>query len=182
LSALAPERTSTPLGPVQAPDERHSVATAKSAITDSQTAIHSKAHRKPGTHVRSFPVPSASTEAAPPVSAKSAAAAPGSADSAAAAPLSPTQTPAMSTQLLPAYPSDPNRSVEQGVTQVQVSTSAAGAITDCHVVEPSGSLRLDASACSLVQRNWQGPPLTRSSQRASGAIIVSVIWNLRAAK
>jgi TonB family protein len=88
----------------------------------------------------------------------------------------------VSTPLLSPYPFDTNRSVEQGVTQVQVAISVAGAITDCHVVESSGSLRLDTSACSLVQRNWQGPPPTRNSQRASDATIVSVIWNLAAAK
>ena len=182
LSALAPERTSTSLGPVQAPDGRKSVATEKSAITESQTTVRSTAHKTPATHMGRSPVPSASPVVASPASAKSVAAAPGSADSAAATPLSPTQTAAMNTQFLSTYPPDTNRSVEQGVTQVQVSSSTAGAITDCRVVESSGSLRLDASACSLVQRNWQGPPLSRSSQRASGAIIVSVIWNLKAAK
>ena len=183
LSALAPERTSTPLGLVNALDGRQSVVAKKSVTADYQAAPHPKAHISPGTQVKRLPVPTASTEAAPPVSAESAAVAPGNAGSAAVAPsFSKTWSVGKSTQLLPTYPSDTNRSVEQGVTQVQVSSSAAGVFTDCRVIESSGSLGLDASACSLVQRNWQAPPITRSSQPASGVVIVSVIWNLRAAK
>ena len=182
ISALAPERTSTPLEPVQALDRRAPVVAKKAVITDYQTARHFNAHKSPKAQVGSLPVPSASTEAAPPVSPKSGAGPPGDVGSAAAAPLSPKPVVGISTQLLPTYPSDTNRSVDQGVTQVQVSTSAAGTIMDCHVVETSGSLRLDASACSFVQRNWQGPPPTSDNQRASGSTTVSVIWNLRAAK
>jgi outer membrane biosynthesis protein TonB len=180
--ALAPERKSTPLGQTKSSDRRRSVATAKSVISNSQTAMQYRLDTSLRTHVRRSPVPTVRTEVASQVSVKSSAPAPGGADSASAAPLPAVPTAAMSTQLSPAYSPDADRPVEPGVTQVQVSTSAAGTITDCRVVESSGSPKMDASACSLLQRNWQGPRDARSSQDASSATIVSVIWNSRAAK
>jgi TonB family protein len=184
LSAPAPERAGTALGPVQAADGRESVVKARSAIAESQITVQSTAHKKPATHLRRSPIPSGSTEAVPPVSARSASAAPGVADSEArsAASIASTSMAAMSTQPLPTYPTDTNRSVELGITHVQVSISAAGAITDCRVVGTSGSPRLDASACSMVQRNWQLPPPMRNSQPTSGMTNVSVVWDLGAAK
>jgi outer membrane biosynthesis protein TonB len=180
--ALAPERKSTPVGKTKSSDRRPSVATAKSIISNSQTAMQYRSRTRLGTHVRRFPVATVRTQVASQVAVKSSAPAPGGSDSASAAPLSAIPTATMSTQLSPAYSPDANRPVELGVTQVQVSTSTAGTITDCRVVESSGSLKLDASACSLLQRNWQGPPDARSSQGASGATNVSVIWNSKAAK
>ena len=184
LSAPAPERARPALGLLQAVGGQHSVAPAKSAITDSQAAMRSTTHKTPVTDVGSSPRPGASTEAASSVSAKSADAAPGGADSEAvsATSFSSTRMVATSGQLLPNRPNDTNRAVDQGITQVHVSISAGGAITDCHVVETSGSPGLDASACSLVQRYWQWPPHMHNSQPASGATNVSVIWNLAAAK
>ena len=184
LSALTPGRVEATFGPVHAAEGRGSVATAKSAIPNSQAAVRSTAHKTPATYMRSSPVPSASTGAAPPQSANSAAAAPGVADSeaASAVSLNSTRMTAISTLPLPTNTTDTYRTVEQGITQVQVSISATGAITDCRVVKTSGSPRLDASACTLVQRNWQGPPLMGTSPPASGATNVSVIWNLGAAK
>ena len=185
LSAPAsPERSGSALGPGQEADGRQLVGTAKSAVPGFQTAIRFKAHKKPGTLAKNIPVLHAGTVTAPPVPAKSATAALGSADTtpASAAVPSPAQTATMSKQLLPTSSPDTDRSTEQGVTQVEVSISAAGAIADCRVVQTSGSPRLDASTCFLVKRTWQWPPLIGNSQPTSSTTNVSVIWNLRTAK
>jgi periplasmic protein TonB len=184
LVSPAPERVGAALGPAPTEDGRESVATVKSGATDSHAPVRSPAHKTLTNRVGGSPVASASAEAAPPVNAKTAAAAPGVAASktASATSLSATPMAAMSTQQLPSYPTDTNRAVGSGITQVQVSISVAGAITDCRVVETSGSPGLDASACSLVERNWQGPPLLNNSRAASGTTNVSVVWNLGAAK
>ena len=122
-----------------------------------------------------------------PKSSETAAAAPqtAAAQASASAPSS-TQTaklvPVARTHLLPPYPADAKRAGEQGTTQMQVTISTEGVITDCNVMSSSGSQRLDAIACSYVQRNWRWQPPTRDGREVSATTKISVIWNLIAGR
>ena len=90
--------------------------------------------------------------------------------------------PVPRTHLLPPYPADAKRAGEQGTTQMQVTISTEGVITDCNVMSSSGSQRLDAIACSYVQRNWRWQPPTRDGREVSATTKISVIWNLIAGR
>lgn len=126
----------------------------------------------------------ASSASTPPASAP-AAAAPSNTQSASTQSAS-TQAarlvPVPRTHTLPPYPLDAKRAGEQGTTQMQVTISPLGAISDCKVISTSGSQRLDATACSFVQSNWRWQPPTRDGREVSAITKVSVIWNLIAGR
>jgi protein TonB len=89
----------------------------------------------------------------------------------------PRLVPIAATHLPPPYPDDAKRLGDEGTTQMQVTISSAGEITDCAVVQSAGSQRLDAAACAYVQRHWKWQPL-QPGQPAPASTKVSVIWNL----
>jgi len=86
--------------------------------------------------------------------------------------------PVMRTHLVPPYPTEAKKAGEQGTTQMQVSISTLGVITDCRVTTSSGSDRLDATACSFVQHYWRWLPPTRDGKEVPTTTKISVIWNL----
>ena len=126
----------------------------------------------PPREVASLPKPSPLTETqtAPPINA-------------APAPVPATKLVAVQgTHLLPPYPVDAKRAGEQGMTQMQVSISTTGVITDCRVIASSGSQRLDGTACNFVQRVWRWQPPTQGGQPVPATTKISVIWNLKEAR
>ena len=82
------------------------------------------------------------------------------------------------THLLPPYPTISKRLGEQGTTQMQVTISTQGLVTDCKTTKSSGSVRLDTAACTFVQGHWRWKPPTRAGQPVTADERVSVIWNL----
>ncbi|MES2256547.1 MAG: energy transducer TonB [Pseudomonadota bacterium] len=82
------------------------------------------------------------------------------------------QVPAVNTR-------DSALSVEQGISQVELSMTDAGLITECRLVKSSGSMRLDDSACTIVRSNWRAPVSAPGKITAPSTITVSVVWNVR---
>ena len=123
----------------------------------------------PPREVAPLPAPS-------PLAEPSAAAAPAATST--ATPANSKLVPVLRTHLVPPYPAEAKRAGEQGTTQMQVTIGIDGSISDCRVSATSGSQRLDATACSFVQRYWRWVPPVRDGRPAPATTKVSVIWNL----
>jgi protein TonB len=97
--------------------------------------------------------------------------------------VAPTQLKAITrTHSLPPYPTISQRLGEQGTSQLQVSISTEGNVTDCKVTKSSGSERLDGAACEYVKGHWRWEPPTRDGKPVSAETLVDVVWNLKNAQ
>ena len=183
----APQKSAAPSEPVKTARVAAAPAPERAAApvaVPPQTKIEPLS---PPKEVQPLPVPPKSdaasgNDSAAPKPAELAAVAPPpqtSAPAAAPAAVAPAKlVPLASTHLVPPYPIDAKRAGEQGTTQMEITISTSGVITNCSVTASSGSQRLDATACSFVQRNWRWQPPTRDGREVSATTKVSVIWNL----
>jgi protein TonB len=124
------------------------------------------------------------TEAPPPVTTvPKAPPAPPPVHAAAAPPPPPTELKQITrTHTLPPYPPMSQRLGEQGTSQLKVTISTAGDVTECTVDKSSGSTRLDTAACDYVKAHWKWQPPTSEGKPVSATTLVSVVWNLKDAQ
>jgi TonB family protein len=187
-AASAPAPAAAPPAPVQA-----SVQAPTPAQAPAQALVQTPAQAiveplSPPRDVAALPTPQAAIEipetAAKVIEAPATQAAGSAVSATVAAPSTQTSrlVPVMRTHLLPPYPLDAKRAGEQGTTQMEVSISTLGAITDCRVTGSSGSERLDTTACSFVKRYWRWQPPTRDGREVPATTKISVIWNLIAGR
>ena len=88
----------------------------------------------------------------------------------------------MQTHSLPPYPPIAKSLGEEGNTLMRVAISAQGAVTDCEIVKSSGSLHLDAEACTYVQLHWRWNPPTRNGQPVTANTQINIVWSLKSAR
>jgi protein TonB len=86
------------------------------------------------------------------------------------------------THTLPPYPGESKRMGESGKTQMKVTISPQGAATECTILIPSGSARLDAAACNHVETIWRWKPATRDGEPVAATAAVTVVWSLQAGR
>jgi periplasmic protein TonB len=135
---------------------------------------------KPPPPVAIVPEFSVQQEAPPPITTVAKPPAPPKTTAVVAAPTE--LKPITRTHSLPPYPTISQRLGEQGTSQIQVSISTEGRVTDCKVIKSSGSERLDNAACSYVQGHWRWEPPTREGKAVDAKTDVSVVWNLKNAQ
>ena len=77
------------------------------------------------------------------------------------------------------YPAAALRAGEQGRVVFQLNVDAAGAVTDCSIVESSGSAVLDAATCDGMRANARFTPARDVRGRAMADILVQAVrWTL----
>lgn len=78
------------------------------------------------------------------------------------------------------YPAAAKRANVQGRTAMRLSIGVNGAVTDCRVVESSGSADLDAVTCRLALRNIRFAPARDQLNRpVASSFPLAVRWELR---
>lgn len=76
------------------------------------------------------------------------------------------------------YPVAALRAGHEGTTRVRLLVSSTGALTDCAVVDGSGSAALDRAACKGLRRSTFEPALDGSGKPVDGTISTAVRWEL----
>ena len=90
--------------------------------------------------------------------------------------------PIMRTHTQPPYPPISVRLGEQGSTLVEVNIGTDGNVSECRVVKPSGSERLDNASCDWIKGHWRWQPPTLNGQPTAAKTQINVTWNLKNAQ
>jgi TonB family protein len=81
------------------------------------------------------------------------------------------------------YPARALRAEEQGRSTVRLTVSAHGILSDCAVVESSGSAVLDTTTCRLLQRRVRFTPARDAQGRLTqGTIVTAFAWRIPASE
>jgi len=86
------------------------------------------------------------------------------------------------THTIPPYPTISQRLGEQGTSELQVSISTEGNVTDCKIAKSSGSERLDTAACEYVKGHYRWQPPTQDGKPVSATTLLNIVWNLKNAQ
>ena len=80
------------------------------------------------------------------------------------------------------YPPFPARVGQSGATQMTLSISSSGAVTDCEVVSSSGSEILDRVACRHVLDALRWRPPTQEGLPVMATTDATIVWKLENAQ
>lgn len=79
------------------------------------------------------------------------------------------------------YPARALRAGEQGRSTVRLTISAHGILSDCAIVESSGSAVLDDTSCRLIQRRVRFTPARDAQGRLTqGTLVTALVWRIPA--